>query len=174
MAKLLTPIWLNKSAPNVAKKLLGKYLVRRLNGRIKSYKITETEAYGGPKDRASHAFGGRRTKRTEVMFGEAGHWYVYFTYGVHWMLNIVVGRSGHPAAVLIRAVQGLSGPARLTKHLKINKNLDGRLANKKSGLWLEERGEKIPAKNIKKAPRVGVNYAGSYWSKKKWRFYLGD
>jgi DNA-3-methyladenine glycosylase len=170
MVKVLTPKWLSKSAPKAAKGLLGKYLVRRQKGRLIAYKITETEAYEGPKDRASHAFGGRRTKRTEIMFGEAGYWYVYFTYGMHWMLNIVVGKKGYPAAVLIRAVEGTDGPARLTKRLKIDKKLNGKLASRKSGLWIENRGEKVPIKNIKKAPRVGVDYAGSYWSKKKWRF----
>lgn len=172
MAKILTSKWLSKSAPEAAKGLLGKFLVRRLKGRLLAHKITETEAYEGLKDRASHAFGGRRTKRTEIMFGASGYWYVYFTYGMHWMLNIVVGKKGHPAAVLIRGLEGINGPARLTKALKIGKGLNAKLSGKKAGLWIEDRGFKASAKKIKKSPRIGVDYAGPYWSKKKWRFYL--
>lgn len=174
MNKALTPGWFKKSAPKAAKELLGKYLVRRMRGGAMAYKISETEAYEGPKDRASHAFGGRRTKRTEVMFGEPGHWYVYFTYGMHWMLNIVTGKKGYPAAVLIRGVEGVNGPARITKRLKIGKKLNGHPVCKKFGLWIEDREEKIKKPTIRSGPRVGVSYAGKYWSKRKWRFWLAD
>src|SRR3989344_1000157 len=96
---------LGNDAQTVAHSLLGKYLVRRVNGKTKAYKITETEAYVGPHDKASHAHRGK-TKRNEVMFGPPGHWYVYFTYGMHYMLNIVTGRDGYPSAVLIRGIIG--------------------------------------------------------------------
>lgn len=106
------------------------------------------------------------------MFGKAGRWYVYFTYGMHWMLNIVTGPEKYPAAVLIRGVAGIAGPARLTKALHIDKKLNRKLTDKKSGLWLEDRGVKIKPAQMKNTPRIGVSYAGPIWSKKKWRFYL--
>ncbi len=87
----------------VAQDLLGKFLVRKRNGKVITAMITEVEAYDGPKDKASHARHGL-TARNTPMFGPAGHWYVYFTYGMHWMLNVVTGAKGYPAAVLIRGV----------------------------------------------------------------------
>lgn len=144
--------------------------------------ITETEAYDGFYDKASHAHRGK-TARNFVMFGPAGHWYVYFTYGMHWMLNIVVGRKDYPAAVLIRAVGGINGPARLTKFLKIDKKLNNKPIGRKSGFWIEEgtglsdkrkvkNGKKLRGWEIKTAPRVGIRYAGPRWGNKKWRFIL--
>lgn len=118
------------------------------------------------------------------MFGPPGFWYVYFTYGMHWMLNIVTGRAGYPAAILIRGVgpgrdpcrrrgspgvtsglasngvAGISGPARVTKLFKIDKRLNGLVAVPASGLWIEDRGVIIPPRHIKRSPRVGVGYAG--------------
>ena len=154
----------------VAKKLLGKYLVRRVNGKVRSYKIVETEAYLGAEDLASHARHGL-TKRNAPMHGPAGHWYVYFTYGMHYMLNMVTGKNGEPSAVLIRGVGDISGPARLTKALKIGKRFNGKPATKASGLWIEDRGEKINPRSIKKTPRIGVAYAGK-WAKKPFRFLM--
>ncbi|MBI2450541.1 MAG: DNA-3-methyladenine glycosylase [Candidatus Nealsonbacteria bacterium] len=155
----------------VAKELLGKYLVRRNGGKSISLMITEVEAYIGLKDKACHASCGK-TERNKIMFEEGGRWYVYFTYGMHWMLNIVTGFKEYPAAVLIRGTDKVSGPARLTKYLKIDKRLNGLLADKKSGLWVEDRGCKIKSSEILKTPRIGVDYAGSVWAKKLWRFYI--
>ncbi len=93
----------SKNTVKIAKSLLGKFLVRRHKGKTAAYLITEVEAYDGFQDKASHAHRGR-TERNKIMFGPAGYWYVYFTYGVHWMLNIVTGPKDYPAAVLIRAV----------------------------------------------------------------------
>ena len=155
----------------VAKELLGKYLVRRSYAKEIALMITEVEAYIGPNDKASHASRGK-TQRNEVMFGKAGKWYVYFTYGMHWMLNIVTGPENYPAAVLIRGTDKVVGPARLTKYLKIDKRFNGRLADKKSGLWIEDRGCKIKRSEIIQSPRIGVDYAGSAWAKKPWRFYV--
>ncbi|MDI6731114.1 MAG: DNA-3-methyladenine glycosylase [Candidatus Margulisbacteria bacterium] len=152
----------------VARDLLGKYLVRRYRGKVTAYMITEVEAYDGPKDKACHASRGR-TERNKVMFGEAGHFYVYFVYGMHWMLNIVTGKPGYPAAVLIRGVEGVNGPARVCKKLHINKKLNGKLAAHKSGLWFEDGGIKIPAEKIKRTPRIGVAYAKE-WAMKPYRF----
>ena len=171
MMKMLAKNFFNRPTLVVARDLLGKFLVRRLKGKNVAFIITEVEAYDGFRDRASHASRGK-TARNAPMFGPAGCWYVYFTYGMHWMLNIVCGQERYPAAVLIRGVQGISGPARLTKKVKIDKQFNGRPAERKTGLWIEDRGIKIPPSKIKKSPRVGVHYAGPYWSKKNWRFFL--
>src|SRR3989344_3170907 len=108
--KILKSCFFDRSSVIVAKDLLGKYLVR--DG--VAYKIIETEAYEGLEDKASHASRGQ-TLRNTPMFGPPGTIYVYFTYGIHWMLNIVCGKEGYPSAILIRGVEGCIGPARLTK-----------------------------------------------------------
>ena len=159
-----------QKAPVVARALLGAYLVRRHRGSVRRYKIVETEAYDGFQDRASHASRGR-TARTEVMFGRAGRWYVYFVYGMHEMLNIVCGPYGYPSAVLIRALEGVEGPARVTKQLGITRVLNKKAASKSSDLWIE-RGVEMPGRSVRRAPRVGVSYAGEKWANKKWRFVL--
>ena len=105
--KVLNKNFFNRPTLIVAKDLLGKYLIRRLNGKIKRFMITEVEAYDGFKDKASHASRGK-TVRNAPMFGEAGVWYVYFTYGMHYMLNIVTGKKDYPAAILIRGVGTVS------------------------------------------------------------------
>ncbi len=155
----------------VAKELIGKTLVRKVDGKVIRQTITETEAYIGPHDLASHSSKGR-TKRTEPMFGPAGTIYVYFTYGMHWMLNIVTEEKDFPAAVLIRGTSEVSGPARLTKYLKIDKKLNGKMLSKKSGLWIESN-LKIENRKLKilRLPRVGVPYAGP-WAQKLYRFVL--
>ncbi len=171
MRKILSKKFFERSAPEVAEDLIGKYLVRRVRGRESAFMITEVEAYEGFDDKASHASKGR-TKRTEVMFGPAGVFYMYLVYGMYEMLNIVTGEKDYPAAVLIRGVEGVAGPGRLTKRLKIKRALSGKKATRESGLWIEERGVKIPKKDIKKTPRVGVDYAGPVWSRKHYRFVL--
>ena len=183
--KLLRREFFKRPTISVARDLLGKILVRKIGRREIELMITEVEVYDGFRDKASHASRGR-TARNSIMFGPAGIWYVYFTYGMHWMLNIVTREEGYPSAVLIRGgilinkrtlqnfskTKNLGGPAKLTKFLKINGKLNGLLANKKSGLWIEDRGVKISRAEIKKGPRVGVNYAGAYWAKRKWRFWI--
>ncbi len=159
-----------RSALIVARELLGKVLVRRLGSQAIVAMITETEAYVGPHDLACHASKGR-TPRTEVMFGPAGHWYVYFIYGIHWMLNAVTGDVDHPAAVLLRGAGAWNGPARLTKALDIDKRLNGAAAARSSGLWIEDRGLRVPSKCIRRTPRIGVDYAGA-WAAKPYRFLL--
>lgn len=182
MRKVLSKKFFEGSAVEAAKSLLGKFLVRRYRGKEIFAEIVEVEAYDGRKDKASHASRGL-TARNKVMFGEAGYWYVYFTYGMHWMLNIVTGPKDYPAAVLIRAVElsseikkghftNLNGPARLTKHLKIDKFFNNKAASKKNGLWVEDRGIKIPPRRIKRTKRVGVEYAGHYWANRRHRFLL--
>ncbi len=172
MKKVLRRSFFNRNAVLVAQALLGTYLVRRTrNGKIIRTMITEIEAYEGFEDKASHAHRGK-TPRNAVMFGEAGHWYVYLCYGMHYMLNIVCGKSGYPAAVLVRGVEEISGPGRLTKALSIRKSLNAKAATPESGLWIEDRGVSIPKRAIVKTPRIGVAYAGPRWANKKYRFLL--
>lgn len=165
----------SRATPTIARSLLGKYLVRRSGRRTIRARIVDVEAYDGPHDKASHASRGR-TSRNAVMFGPPGYWYVYFTYGMHWMLNIVTGKKGYPAAVLIRGVEvdgvRIDGPARTTKFLKIGKKFDGMPANRKTGLWIEGRGTPMHGERIVRSARIGVGYAGPLWSKRKYRFTL--
>lgn len=155
----------------VARDLLGMNLVRIIGGKVERWKIVETEAYEGSRDKASHASRGK-TARNTPMFGEPGTIYVYFTYGMHWMLNIVCGKKEHPAAVLIRGLEGCVGPGRLTKKLKIDKDLNGKILGVKTGLWVEKVGDISPKMKIGKTSRIGVGYAGPVWSKKLYRFLL--
>ncbi len=133
--------------------------------------ITETEAYCGPKDLASHASKGR-TKRTEIMFGPPGFAYVYLIYGMYYCLNIVTEKENYPAAVLIRAVDanGLNGPGKLCRFFKIDRALNGEDIVKSRRLWIEN-GRKLKPVQIGRSRRIGVNYAGSY-KNKFWRFYV--
>ncbi|MEX2114151.1 MAG: DNA-3-methyladenine glycosylase [Pirellulales bacterium] len=169
-SRLLSHDFYARPALAVAKELLGKVLVRRINGQDVTAVIHETEAYIGPHDLACHASKGR-TPRTEVMFGPAGHWYVYFIYGIHWMLNVVTGDVDHPAAVLIRGAGDWTGPAKLTKALAIDKGLNGEPSVPTSGLWIEDRGLRIARGRIERTPRIGVDYAGP-WAAKPYRFVL--
>lgn len=155
----------------VARNLLGKFLVRKKGRTEIAYMITEVEAYDGHNDKASHAHRGETT-RNKVMFGRAGVWYVYLVYGMYDMLNVVAGPVGYPAAILIRGLDGIFGPGRLTKTLNINRDMNGSIATRKSGLWIEDRGFMIEEKDIQKTPRIGVHYAGSIWSKKPYRLVL--
>src|SRR3954466_8280780 len=131
--------------------------------------IVEVEAYHGESDLACHARAGR-TKRTQVMYGPGGVWYVYLCYGIHEMLNLVVGPADWPAAILIRRVEGAVGPGRVTKALGIDRKLNRAPATQHSGLWLEDRGVPVPARLVTASRRIGVDYAGPIWSAKHWRF----
>ena len=160
---------LSAPADEVAVRLLGQYLCRQYkDGRIERYIITEVEAYLGENDKACHSYKGR-TKRTEVMYGPPGYWYVYLIYGMYYMLNLVVSPEGEPQAILIRGVQGIEGPGKITKKLQIGKLFNGLQADRKSRLWIEESGFR-PAKIIR-LPRIGVGYAGE-WKDKLLRFRL--
>ncbi len=186
MKKVLIPGFFNRPTLKVAEDLLGKFLVRRRRGKVRAYMITEVEAYDGFRDKASHTHRGM-TARNAPMFGLAGHWYVYFTYGMHWMLNAVTGPKGYPAAVLIRGVaapqehgeprfqigrEGISGPGKITKALGIGRGFINETASVKSGLWIEDRGVRVSRKNIKRTARVGVAYAGKYWAGRRYRFTI--
>jgi len=170
MRKVLPQKFFNQPVLKIAQNLLGKFLVRKFRSKEISLIIIEIEAYNGFNDKASHASRGR-TERNKVMFDEAGKWYVYFTYGMHWMLNIVTGAKNYPAAVLIRAAGNINGPAKLTKYLKIDKKFNGLTANRETGLWFEDRGVKIKKSQIKKSKRIGVEYAGK-WANKHYRFFI--
>ncbi len=165
---ILEQAFFARPALTVARDLLGKVLVRERGGERIEGIITETEAYVGPHDLACHASKGM-TPRTAVMFGPAGHWYVYFIYGIHWMLNVVTDTEGYPSAVLFRGVQQYSGPARLTKALAIDKSLNGLPASEGAGLWVEDRGLVVPRKRLQRTARIGVDYAGP-WATKPYRF----
>ena len=168
--KVLDSTFFDRSAEKVAHDLIGCRLNWRCGPRSASRIITETEAYTGPDDLASHA-ARARTKRNEPMFGPPGTFYVYFVYGMHWMLNVVTGPIGYPAAVLIRGVEGIVGPGRLTKALRMNGNLNGKAASKEAGLWFSERPG-LTQYNVIRSARIGVGYAGEIWSAKPYRFTL--
>ena len=159
-----------RPALTVARELLGKELVRKTEAGMLSGMITEVEAYIGPQDKACHAYKGL-TPRTQVMFGPPGRWYVYFVYGMYWMLNVVTGEEGYPAAVLIRGVGEFSGPGKLTRAFDIDRTFNGKIANKETGLWIEDRGIKVPSSKIERTPRIGVFYANE-WAQKPYRFVL--
>jgi len=153
----------------VAPDLPGKILVIKLeDGSFKRFKITEVEAYRGSEDRACHAFRGR-TPRTEIMYHEGGRLYIYFIYGMYWMLNIVTGDNNIPQAVLIRGVDGYPGPGKLTKSLGIDKSFYGEDLVLSEKIWVEDTGS---VHTVKVGPRIGIDYAGEYWKSRLWRYYL--
>jgi len=175
----------------VARNLLGKKLVvPTSSGRRVAGLIVETEAYRGPEDRASHAWNGRRTRRTETMYGPGGTAYVYFVYGMYHQFNVVTNVESIPHAVLVRAlepVEGLdlmrrrragrseyeltSGPGRLCIAMGIDRRLDkADLLSER--VWIEA-GVSISPRQIARGPRVGIDYAEK-WVLKPWRFWIKD
>lgn len=163
----------------VARELLGKYLVRKIGSKKLYGKIIETEAYIGPKDRASHAYGGKITPRNQAEYLVGGHIYIYLIYGMYWQLNITTSEAGKPECVLIRALEVpgedkniASGPGKLCRYLKLDKSFYGEDLTTSRRIWVEDRGEKVKPSRIKRTPRIGIDYAGPYWSQKKWRFLL--
>lgn len=170
----------NRPTLHVARALIGTYIVRSVGGRRISAMITETEAYKGPRDAASHAYNGRRTARVEPLYRDGGTTYVYLVYGMHWLLNFSTAGAEKPEGVLIRAVavehgdewELVVGPGRVTRALRIDKKLDGIDATVSTDLWLEDRGVRVPPRFIVKGPRIGVDYAGPYWAARPWRFWV--
>jgi DNA-3-methyladenine glycosylase len=169
--KALAASFFTRPAAQVARDLLGKVLIRKQGPRLATHIVTETEAYEGTHDLASHSARGR-TARTEVMFGPAGHLYVYRIYGLHWMLNIVTGEIDEAAAVLIRGLDLVNGPGRVAAALRIDASLNGCAAAKATGLWFEDVGGPPAKMRIRRTPRIGVDYAGPIWAAKKLRFVL--
>ena len=169
--KILPHSFFQRKTLVVAPELLGKILVRKIGNKIIREKITEVEAYIGPHDLASHSSKGR-TKRTEAMHAPGGTIYVYFIYGMYFMLNIVTEEKDHPSGILIRSTEKVIGPGRVAREFKIDKSLYGKKLGRKTGLWIED-GEKLARKKILRTPRIGVDYAKE-WAKKPYRFVLID
>ncbi len=169
-ARPLSFDFFNRPAERVARDLLGcRLAVRGPDGTTARHVVVETEAYLGAHDLACHGSKGM-TARTAIMFGPAGVWYVYLCYGMHWMLNVVTGAEGVPAAVLIRGVVGQVGPGRLTRALGIGREFNGRRAARSAGLWFEP-GMPVSGRLIERTPRIGVAYAGD-WAAKPLRFVV--
>ena len=156
-------------AVTAAKALIGTFLCRRLgDDTVIRRRITETEAYCGEEDTACHAHKGR-TPRTDVMYSPGGYAYIYLCYGMHEMLNIVTGVEGRPEAVLIRGIEGASGPGKLTKLLQIDRTLNREDLIASKRLWLESDGAVF---KFTAAPRIGIAYASKRDQSRKWRFTL--
>lgn len=174
MNKVLSQQYFSRPTVQVARSLIGKYLVRSIDGRAIAGKIIEVEAYVGPQDKACHASKGR-TKRTDVLFGPPGQSYVYLIYGMYHCLNVVTEREEFPAAVLIRAIEVdgvlIDGPGRLCRALQIDRDLNRINLTIQGSLWFEDRGGRILRGQVAALPRIGVDYAG-VWAKKLWRFRL--
>ena len=168
MAKKLDRDFFHRPCLAVAEDLVGKILARRIpDGSILRLRISETEAYCGEEDSACHAHKGR-TKRTEVMYMEAGTIYIYLCYGMHWMLNIVTGDAEDPQAVLIRACEEAAGPGKLTKALGITGELNrGSVLGEE--LWVEDDGQICDVTTDK---RVGIGYASREDQDRLWRFEM--
>ena len=189
-AKLQYSYYLNPDVLFLAKDLLGKVLFTQIDGEITAGIIVETEAYFGVQDKASHAYGGRRTNRTETLYSQGGVSYVYLCYGIHHLFNIVSSVEGQPHAVLIRAIEPLigidiiearrnmpvtkaaiaSGPGSAAKALGIDYSF-----NKKDltgeEIWVEDHGIRYPDEQIAAVPRVGVAYAKED-ALLPWRFFI--
>lgn len=172
-SKPLTEAYFAADTVTVARDLLGKRLVRDLpDGTRLSHVITETEAYDGFEDQASHAHRGQ-TPRNAVMFGPPGHLYLYLCYGIHWLLNITTREAGYPAAVLLRGVRGCAGPGRLTRLYHLNRAQNLLPLRPESGVWIENAPPPAPDL-IHATPRIGIAYAGPEWQAKPWRFCLNE
>ena len=152
-------------AAELAPLLLGKVLCRKVGDDVMRFSITETEAYAGESDTACHAHRGK-TPRTAVMYGPGGTAYVYLCYGIHHLLNVVAADINEPQCVLIRGVEGISGPGRLTKALQIDMSLNKEDLINSSELWLED-GAKL---SYTTGPRVGIGYASEEDRMRPWRF----
>jgi DNA-3-methyladenine glycosylase len=167
MSERLKSSFFRRRVLEVAPELLGKIIVRKFeDNRIERFVITEVEAYSGDGDLACHASKGK-TARNEVMFREGGQVYVYFIYGMYWMLNFVTGEENDASAVLVRGVQRISGPGRVGKALQLDKSFNGENLFTSERIWLEnaETVEKFTT-----SPRIGIDYAGEPWISKPWRF----
>ncbi|MED5017853.1 DNA-3-methyladenine glycosylase [Paenibacillus chibensis] len=191
---LLSPALLSQTALEAAPRLLGQTLVRVTDDGEIRCRIIETESYGGAEDQGSHAFGNRRTARTEVMFAAGGVAYVYLIYGMYSCLNVVVGEADDPQAVLIRGVEPLTardeelmrkyrghfsgkaanlsnGPGKLCRALRIDRSLNGCPLDRMGGPLRLEAEDDVQDLAIVQCPRINIDYAGEY-AQKPWRFYI--
>ena len=190
MSKLSADFYQRDDVLLISRELLGKVLCTNFHNKLTSGIIVETEAYGGITDKASHAYGGRRTKRTETMYAKGGSAYVYLCYGIHHLFNIVTNKENIPHAVLIRAIQprdGIeimlqrrnkkkvdqsltAGPGSLTRALGITVKDSGTLLMDNL-IWLEDQNINYTNQDILATPRVGVQYAGKD-AQNPWRFQV--
>ena len=190
MSKLSADFYQGDDVLLISRELLGKVLCTQFAGDLTAGIIVETEAYAGVTDNASHAYGGRRTKRTEIMYASGGTAYVYLCYGIHHLFNIVTNNKNIPHAVLIRAIQPLdgidimlqrrnkkkvdrsltAGPGSLTRALSITIKDSGTLLMDNL-IWLEDQNIQIKNQDILASPRVGVQYAGKD-ANNPWRFRI--
>lgn len=190
MIRLAESYYLNQDVVGLARDMLGKVLVTHIGGIVAAGLIAETEAYAGINDRASHAFGERRTNRNEVMYHRGGKSYVYLCYGIHHLFNIVTHDEGIPHAILIRSIipiEGIEvqlrrrsqtiwkpsvtqGPGKVSQAMGITVKENGvsLLGNR---IWVEDRGVDIPKEIVNISPRIGIDYAGEDASL-PYRFYI--
>jgi DNA-3-methyladenine glycosylase len=198
LRQTLPRTFFSRSSVELAQRLLGTVVVRDASDGLAAGMIVETEAYDGPRDRASHARAGC-TRRTAPMFGPGGHAYVYLVYGMHSCLNVVSGPTGEAGAVLVRAIEPLlgvelmrsrrgnpaavdsrlgAGPAMLCQALGITRALNGLDLTVGRELWLapasSEETSAIAPGDVVVGPRVGVAYAGPDWASRPWRFGIRD
>ncbi|WP_018343078.1 DNA-3-methyladenine glycosylase [Cytophaga aurantiaca] len=186
--KLPRSFYLRENVQLISQELLGKVLVSFIDGKLTSGIITETEAYQAPEDKASHAFGNKKTPRTEVFYMEGAIGYVYLCYGIHNLFNVVTNKKGIPHAILIRSLEPLegietmmqrrkknkldktltAGPGALSQALGINK-LHNKISLLGDDLWIEDRN--IHVDSIHATTRVGIDYAEEY-KDKPWRYYI--
>lgn len=187
--KLQKDFYLREDVAGISKELLGKYLFTKIDGKVTAGVITETEAYAGETDKASHAYSGRRTNRTEIMFAEGGVSYVYLCYGIHHLFNVVTNYRDIPHAVLVRAVKPVEGIKTILERRKLETS-QIQIEQVKSGkkkiaggpgtvsqalgiqtihtgmdltqnkIWIEDKGIRVKPNDIKTGPRIGVDYAG--------------
>jgi len=170
MRNKLTERFFRRDVLEVSPDLLGKVLVRRFeDGEICRYRITDVEAYRGEEDKACHASKGK-TARTEVLYNEGGVIYVYLIYGMYWLLNFVTGTKDNPQAVLIRAVEGIYGPGRVGRELKLDKTFNRESLEFNDRLWIEDSDEKP---EYITAPRIGIDYAEE-WKDIEWRYIIKE
>ena len=166
---ILDKSYFARPATELAIGLLGKFLCVRRGDEVVRARITETECYFGEGDTACHAHKGR-TPRTDTLYQAGGITYIYLCYGIHSLLNIVTGEVDHPEAVLIRGVQGASGPGRVTKLLGLTTAQNRILLCPRSGIWLEDDGAPAPAYDA--LPRVGIDYADKADRDRPWRYLV--
>ncbi len=181
MRKKLTRSFYTQPTLKVAKELLGKYIIRRVGKRELVGKIIEVEAYIGPQDKAAHSYNGKITPRNKIEYLIGGYIYIYLVYGMYWQLNIITAGKGKPECVLVRAIEPekeeismANGPGKLCRYLKLDKSFYGEDLVKSKRIWLEDRGEKIKPSQILATARIGIDYAGLYWARRKWRFLIKE
>jgi DNA-3-methyladenine glycosylase len=192
-AKLPLEFYTRSNVLLIARQLLGcRLVVPTSEGARVSGRIVETEAYAGPEDKASHAYGNRRTLRTETMYGPGGTAYVYFIYGMYYQFNVVTGRREIPHAVLLRALEpeeGIelmrerrpvkrdrdltSGPGKLCQAFGLDRSFNGEDLLSGERVWIEAPEQKLSPRRIASGPRIGIDYAEEY-AEKPWRFWIKD